>query len=196
MPHDPRGRSLTETDASGAGLDHDRWLVAEQKGQWDLARVVAVHPDVSATTLRLRLAETPELLSGQYYLIRLAIEVPPGTLQQAYSLSSSPFPPSPEVEITVRAVEGGRASPLLARRVQVGDFLQVQGPYGFLTWTEHDGGPVVLIGAGSGVAPLVSIVRYAATRLAETPMTMLCSSRDRATVLLRKPLESLSRRYR
>jgi ferredoxin-NADP reductase len=186
---------LVEPACPSNKSDHDRWVVPGQSSQWERARVIAVSREESATTLRLRLAETPNLLPGQYYLVRLAIESGPGAVQQAYSLSSSPFPPTPEIEITVRAVAGGRASPVLADRVQVGDLLQVRGPRGFLTWTEDEGGPLGLIGAGSGVAPLVSIVRYAAARGIETPMTLLCSSRDRRSVFFRKALEELSRHH-
>lgn len=133
-------------------------------------------------------------MAGQYYLVRMAVDAPPGVVEQAYSLGSSPYPPGPEVEIAVRDVPGGRASPLLARQVEVGDLLQVRGPYGFLTWTEADGGPVGLIGAGTGVAPLAAIVRYAAARRLEVPMTLLCSSRDATTALLGEELEELDRR--
>jgi glycine betaine catabolism B len=186
---------MSPVAASGIAPDQDRWLAADPTHLWERARVVAVHHGGSATTLRLRLPTTPELLPGQYYLVRLAIDTVPGSVQQAYSLSSSPFPVAPEVEITVRAVEGGRASPLLAHEVAVGDLIQVRGPYGVLTWTENDGGPLVLIGGGSGVAPLASILRYASARHIGIPMTMLCSSRDRSTLLLREPLQELSRRH-
>lgn len=71
--------------------------------------------------------------------------------------------------------------------------MHVQGPFGFLTWSEDGGGPLLLIGAGSGVAPLVSIVRSAAARRATTPMALLCSSRDRHNVLFRQALEELGR---
>jgi ferredoxin-NADP reductase len=156
--------------------------------------VTAVIPDASqTTTLRLRLAEAPEFLPGQYYLVRLAIESPPGVVEQAYSVSSSPFPVSHEFEITVQEVPGGRASPHLVHDVRTGDQLHVCGPFGFLTWTEADASPPILIGAGSGMAPLISIVRYAAARRARTPMTVLCSSCDRSTVLFREALEVLDR---
>ncbi|MGH9046389.1 MAG: FAD-binding oxidoreductase [Acidimicrobiales bacterium] len=176
--------------------DDHRWLVANRADLWEPARVVAVDREASGTTLRLRLAQPPDVLAGQYYLVRLVIDRPPGEVQQAYSLSSSPSPLTTDVEITVREVLGGRASPILARRVQVRDLLQVRGPFGFLTWNEADGGPLGLIGAGSGVAPLVSIVRYATARHLDTPMTMLCSSRDRRSVLLRAPLDELHHRQR
>jgi len=161
---------------TASDVPSDRWLAADQAALWEAARVVAVCRDPSATTLRLHLPETPVVLPGQYYLVqtrhrRSTRRRPTGVLALLVGL-----PIRPEIEITVREVEGGRASPLLARRVQVDDVLAVRGPFGFLTWTEQDGGPVALIGAGSGVAPLVSIVRYAAARGIETPMTMLCST--------------------
>ena len=177
-----------------SGTASERWLAVDRARMWEEAEIVGVDRRAAATRLRLRLAETPEVLAGQYYLVRMAVDAPPGVAEQAYSLCSSPYPPGPEVEIAVRAVPGGRASPLLARQVEAGDLLQVRGPYGFLTWTEADGGPVGLIGAGTGVAPLAAIVRYAAARRLEVPMTLLCSSRDRTTALLGEELEELDRR--
>lgn len=170
-----------------------RWLVEDGSRLWDTVRVVAVEREAAGTTLRLLLPEAPSFLPGQYYLVRLVTQTAPGSIQQSYSVSSSPFPPSPEIEIAVRAVAGGRASPALAHDVEVGDLLETRGPYGDLTWTEADGGPIVLVGAGSGIAPMASIVRYAAARQVETPMLMLCSSHDRASALLHDPLEALSR---
>jgi len=177
----------------GPDLAGDRWLAADRMAMWDQASVVGVERGASGTVLRLRLGEVPDVLPGQYYLVRLAVDAPPGIVEQAYSLCSSPYPPSAEVEIAVREVPGGRASPVLARRVEVGDLLGVRGPFGLLTWTERDGGPVGLVGAGSGVAPLASIVRYAAARELTVPMTLLCSSRDRTTALLVDELEALAR---
>jgi ferredoxin-NADP reductase len=124
----------------------------------------------------------------------VALDGPPGAVEQAYSLCSSPHPPATEVEIAVREVSEGRASPVLARQVEEGDLLQVRGPFGFLTWTEDDAGPVGLVGAGTGVAPLLSIVRYAAARGLDVPMTMLCSSRNRESALLADELDALARR--
>jgi ferredoxin-NADP reductase len=177
-----------------APASHRRFLGPDRGRLWDEARVSAVTPEsTSATILRLALPTVPEFRAGQYLLLRLASASPPGVVEQAYSVSSSPYPPGAEIEIAVREVAGGRVSPLLAHHVQMGDLLHVRGPFGFLTWSEEDGGPLLLLGAGSGAAPLMSIVRYAAARGATTPMTVLCSSRDRSTVLFRQPLETLDR---
>ena len=193
MGHD-HGEALSDPAPIGPVRAPTRWLAPDPGGLWEVAEVVGVEPETAeATTLRLALPETPDLLPGQYYLVRLATPAHAGAVQQAFSVSSSPYPPSPTVDITVREVSGGRVSPHLAREVRVGDQLHVYGPYGFLTWTEDDGGPLMLIGAGSGVAPLVSIVRYAAARGASMPMVLLCSSRDRSRVLFRAALEGLER---
>jgi ferredoxin-NADP reductase len=177
----------------GPDLAGGRWLAADRTATWEQARVVGVERAASGTVLRLRLGEVPDVLPGQYYLVRLAVDTPPGVVEQAYSLCSSPYPPSAAVEIAVREVPGGRASPVLARQVEVGDLLGMRGPFGFLTWTERDGGPIGLVGAGSGVAPLTAIVRYAAARELTAPMTLLSSSRDRWSALLGEPLEALAR---
>ena len=98
--------------------------------------------------------------------------------------NGSADPPTRDIEIAVREVPHGHVSALLARRTRPGDILEVRGPFGFLTWTERDGGPLGLVGAGTGASPLAAIIRYAAARGSEIPMTLLCSRRDRSDALL------------
>ena len=160
-----------------------------------MATVAEVHSDgTDAVTLQLVLPDLADFVAGQYYLVRIRVEGPPEAVQQAYSLTSSPWPLSPLVEMAVRAVPGGRVSPVLVHRVVAGDQLHVRGPFGSLTWDGSDGRPLVMIGAGSGVAPFTSIVRFASARRLTTPMALLCSGRDQASILLRTPLEELNRR--
>jgi len=169
-----------------------RWLAPDPGGLWLVATVVGVRTECrDATTLLLELPEAVDFVAGQYFLVRLRVDVAPGAVEQAYSVSSSPWPASPRIEITVRDVPGGRASPLLARRVGAGDQLHLHGPFGSLTWDGVDVGPLVMIGAGSGVAPFASIVRCASARHETTPMALLCSSRDRTTALFREALSEL-----
>ena len=126
--------------------------------------------------------------------LRVRVDAAPGVVEQAYSVSSSSWPPSSTIDITVRDVPGGRVSPLLARRVAAGDQLHLHGPFGSLTWDGVDAGPLMMIGAGSGVAPFASIVRSASARQSTTPMALLCSSRDRTTALFREELDELDHR--
>lgn len=184
----PMSVSMARSDLEG-----DRWLAADRMAMWEKARVVHVERAPWGAVLRLRLGQPQSFRAGQYYLLRLGTTGRPGAVERAYSVSSSPYPASIEIEISVREIHGGRVSRMLTRQVGVGDLLQVRGPFGFLTWNERDGGPVGLIGAGSGVAPLTSIVRYAAAREATVPMTLLSSSRGSRSALLGGPLEDLAR---
>lgn len=172
-----------------------RWLAPDPDRLWNVATVLAARADGSnATTLYLQLPKPADFVAGQYYLVRLRIDDIPRVVEQAYSVSSSPWPPSSKIEITVRDVPGGRVSPLLARQVREGDQFHLHGPFGDLMWDGTDTDPLLMIGAGSGVAPLVSILRFASARRSTVPMTLLYSSRDRASVLFRTALEELDRR--
>jgi len=78
--------------------------------------------------------------------------------------------------------------------VSAGDQLHLHGPFGSLAWNGVDAGPLMMIGAGSRVAPFASIVRSTSTRQSTTPMALLCSSRDRTTALFREALDELDHR--
>jgi ferredoxin-NADP reductase len=172
-----------------------RWLAPDPGGLWLVATVVGVRVECrDATTLLLELPEPVDFVAGQYFLVRVRVDAAPGVVEQAYSVSSSSWPPSSTIEITVRDVPGGRESPLLARRVDAGDHLHLRGPFGALTWDGVDADPLMMIGAGSGVAPFASIVRSASARQSTTPMALLCSSRDRTTTLFREELDELDHR--
>nr|MDA8358851.1 hypothetical protein [Actinomycetota bacterium] len=60
------------------GAANDRWLAADRARMWEDAEVVGVERRAAAALLRLRLVEVPDLLPGQYYLVRLAVDAPPG----------------------------------------------------------------------------------------------------------------------
>jgi ferredoxin-NADP reductase len=172
-----------------------RWLAPDPGGVWLVATVVGVRAECrDATTLLLELPEPVDFVAGQYFLVRVRVDAAPGVVEQAYSVSSSSWPPSSTIELPVRDVPGGRVSPLLARRVGAGDHLHLRGPFGSLTWDGIDAGPLMMIGAGSGVAPFASIVRSASARQSTTPMALLCSSRDRTTALFREALDELDHR--
>jgi ferredoxin-NADP reductase len=111
-----------------------------------VATVLGARPDGSgAATLRLELPEPEHFAAGQYYLVRMRVDAAPKGVEQAYSVSSSPWPFSSEIEITARVVPGGRVPPVLTRQVGDGDQLHLDGPFGALTWNEAGGGPLVMI---------------------------------------------------
>ncbi len=155
--------------------------------------VIAEAPDT--VTLRLVLTDSQPFLPGQHF----NLEVPAGGAYPAvetYSASSSPWPDPQVVDLTVKEVPGGRVSPLLVRRIPVGTALAVEGPLGYFTWNEADGGPLVLVGAGSGVAPLMAMIRYAAAKDLDIPMRLLYSSKDRAHAIFGRELDRLAAEHR
>ncbi len=144
--------------------------------QWQQAEVLEIIDEtLDAVTLRLRLAESRNFLPGQYYNVRLLVEGRTGPIQRAYSIASSPVPDPSIIDIGVCEVPGGLVSPRLVRDFSPGDHIEVRGPVGRFTWTADQGGPVLLVGAGSGVVPLMSIIRYGVAANLDTPMRLVCS---------------------
>jgi ferredoxin-NADP reductase len=160
---------------------------------WQMAEVVEVIEETPETrSLRLRLPDPSPYLPGQYYNIRIPVEGRPRPIQRAYSLGSSPHPSSDVVEVGVKEMVGGLVSPVLVRESPVGTMLEVRGPYGAFVWTENDGGPVLLVGAGSGVVPLMAMIRYQVARGIEIPMHLLFSSKSREFVIYGKELDEIA----
>ncbi len=164
-----------------------RWQRAEVLG------IIAEAPD--AATLRLGLEEPADFLPGQYYNVRMPVSGRLTSVQRAYSVASSPVPDSSIIDIGVREVPGGLISPLLVGTLAVGDRVEVRGPAGRFTWTADDGGPVLLIGAGSGVVPLMSIVRYVAAASLDIPIRLVCSSSSFEYALYHEDLGVLAQRH-
>jgi len=155
--------------------------------------VIAETPDT--VTVRLTLADRQPFLPGQHF----NLEIPAGGAYPAvetYSASSSPWPDPQVIDLTVKEVLGGRVSPLLVRRIPVGAVVAVEGPLGYFTWTETDGGPLVLVAAGSGITPLMSMIRYAVAKELDIPVRLLYSSRDRDHSIFAEELDRLAAEHR
>jgi ferredoxin-NADP reductase len=156
--------------------------------------VIEEAPD--AVTLRLQLGETEGFLPGQYYNVRLGVPGQSRPVQRAYSVGSSPLPDSSIIDLGVREVPSGMISPRLVHDLGIGQRLEVRGPYGRFTWTGDDGDPVLLVGAGSGLVPLMAMVRYAVAAHREVPVSMVCSAATYEHALYRDELAQLTDRYR
>ncbi|NNN18879.1 MAG: oxidoreductase [Acidimicrobiaceae bacterium] len=175
--------SSEETDRSARKAPAPKWQVAEVIG------VIAETPET--TTLRLAVPEPTEFVSGQYYNIRIPVEGRPRPIQRAYSIASPPFPQFDVVEFGIKEMEGGLVSPVLAKKTAVGDTLEVRGPYGAFVWSEDKGGPLLLISAGSGVVPFMSMIRYAKAKGLNVPMHLLFSSKSAEYVIYSQELKDL-----
>jgi ferredoxin-NADP reductase len=131
---------------------------AAPRAGWRLATVVAVdHPASNAVRLRLAVDDPVPHLPGQHYVVRLTAD-DGYTAARSYSVASAPS--DPHVELYVERLDDGEVSTFLADVVEVGDRIEVRGPIG--GWFVWDGvTPSLAVGGGTGVVPLVSMLRHA-----------------------------------
>lgn len=158
-----------------------------------MTEVIDEAPD--AVTLRLRLEETSGFLPGQYYNVRVEVAGRTRPVQRAYSVGSSPAPDPSVIDLGVREVPGGLLSPLLVG-LRAGQSLEVRGPYGRFTWSGGDPGPVLLVGAGSGLVPLMSMIRHAVHGGRSDPVWLICSAATYDHAFYRDELADLAAKHR
>ena len=160
---------------------------------WQLARVTEVHPETTgAATLRFDVPEWPGHLPGQHVDVRLTAE-DGYVAERSYSISSPPEQSA--VDITVEQIDDGEVSPFLVGEVQVGDEIELRGPIGgYFTWQAAEGGPLLLVAGGSGIAPLMAMARHRAATSSDAPTRLLASARSLGDLLFRTELEELAAR--
>ncbi len=130
---------------------------------------------------------------GQYVMLKVPYPPTGEELKRAYSIASSPLQRN-RLELTIKRKEGGKASVILTTQVKEGDRFFIKGPYGKFYWTEELSTRIVLIGAGSGVVPLMSILRYIRDKgLHNVRATLLVSYTSYEEIIYRNELEELSR---
>jgi ferredoxin-NADP reductase len=160
---------------------------------WQLARVrerIAESP--TARTLVLEVPDWRGHRAGQHIDVRLTAE-DGYQAQRSFSIASAPE--TAEVAITVERIDDGEVSPYLADDVLAGDELEMRGPIGGpFTWSVDEGGPLVLIGGGSGLVPLMSMLRHRAAQRSTVETHALISARTEADALYRGELLALEPR--
>jgi ferredoxin-NADP reductase len=130
-------------------------------------------------------------LAGQHVDVRLTAE-DGYQAQRSYSIASEPE--ERRLVLTVERLDDGEVSPYLVDELRVGDRLELRGPIGgYFTWTAGDGGPLLLVAGGSGVVPLMAMVRHRVAAGADAPVRLLYSSRAYDEVIYRDELERLGR---
>jgi ferredoxin-NADP reductase len=131
-------------------------------------------------SLTLRLPERYRHVPGQHYVLRLT--APDGTqASRSYSVASPPDD-SATIELAVERLEGGEVSTYVHEALEAGDRVEVRGPFGgWFVWRGDT--PVVLVGGGSGVVPLVSMLRYWRAIGWRVPLRLLVSVRTPADLL-------------
>lgn len=159
---------------------------------WQLATVTAVRDETpTVRSFTLALPAWAGHRPGQHVDLRLTAE-DGYSVERSYSIASEPERGG-EVDITVERIEGGEVSAFLHDVVVAGDRLEVRGPIGgYFVWEASLGGPLLLVAGGSGVVPLMAMVRHRARAGSSTPARMLLSSRGPEEIIYRDELDRLA----
>jgi ferredoxin-NADP reductase len=159
---------------------------------WRLARVVETRAETPrARTLVLDVPGWPGHRAGQHVDVRLTAE-DGYQVQRSYSIASPPE--EALVSLTVERIEEGEVSPYLTDELRVGDLLELRGPVGgYFAWdAARDGGPLFLVAGGSGVVPLMAMLRHRAATRSRVPARLLYSSRSAMDIFYRDELQRLA----
>jgi ferredoxin-NADP reductase len=161
---------------------------------WQSAIVVAIESRTpTIKSFFFRLALPLHFAPGQHMDVRLT--APDGyEAQRSYSIASAPES-NDSIELAIERLEDGEVSPFFHDTVAVGDEIELRGPIGgHFIWSADDGGPVLLVGGGSGVVPLACMLRHRAACSSNAPMTLVYSARTAADLLYGDELRALDTR--
>lgn len=166
---------------------------------WRLATVIDVHIETARTrTLLLDVAGWPGHRAGQHVDVRLTAEDGYST-ERSYSIASAPE--DRHVALTIERLEDGEVSPYLVDELRAGDTLELRGPIGgYFAWDAREGGPLLLVAGGSGIVPLMAMLRHRAHALAGAGVDararlrtrLLYSSRTWEEVIYRDELAAMA----
>jgi len=161
---------------------------------WQVATVTAVHAETPRVkTISLNVPGWTSHRPGQHVDIRLTAE-DGYQAERSYSIASAPNDEQ-HIDLTVERVEDGEVSPLLDDVLMPTDRFEVRGPIGgYFVWDAAAADPLLLIGGGSGVVPLMAMIRHRARVGSGTPCTLLYSSRTPDDVIYAAELEQLGAR--
>jgi len=159
---------------------------------WLLTTVTSKRRETDrAITLVLESPEWPGHLPGQHIDVRLTAD-DGYQAERSYSIASAPE--IGRLELTIEEIADGEVSPYLTQELRDGDQLELRGPIGgYFTWREAEGGPLLLVAGGSGVVPLMSILRYRQAVGSTVPATILYSARSWEDVIYRDELEHIGK---
>jgi ferredoxin-NADP reductase len=166
-----------------------------QQLKWQLGTVIEIRQETPrAKSLILDLPDWTTHLAGQHVDVRLTAE-DGYQAQRSYSIASPPG--DKHLMITVDRIEDGEVSPYLTDGLRVGDRIELRGPIGgYFVWDardrQNDGPSLFLAAGGSGIAPLMAMIRHRASTGNKVPTRLLYSSRSYEEVIYREELDRLS----
>jgi len=160
---------------------------------WQRAQVVATQAETArAKSITLALPNWIGHRAGQHVDVRLTAE-DGYQAERSYSIASAPEQ-APRVTLTVERLDDGEVSPYLVDELRIGDRLELRGPIGgYFVWEASMGGPLLLVAGGSGIVPLMAMLRHRAAVGSSVATRLLYSSRSFEEVIYRDELERLIR---
>jgi len=166
-------------------------MTAPAASDWQMAIAAAFLDETAAVrSIEFDIVHWKGHLAGQHVDIRLTA-ADGYQAQRSYSIAS-PGRQGTRIEITVEKITGGEVSPFLTEEMAVGDTIELRGPIGgYFTWQPEDPSPLMLIAGGSGVVPLMSMLRTRRIACSRVPARLLYSSRTAQDIIYRNELDSL-----
>ena len=157
---------------------------------WRVAEIAEVRVETpTVKTLVLDVAGWPGHRAGQHVDVRLTAE-DGYQAERSYSIASASD--GSHLELTVERVDEGEVSPYLTEDAGPGDQMEIRGPVGgYFVWDPDPGGPVLLVGGGSGIVPLMAMARQRAAARDDVPTRLLYSARSWDDVIYRTEIEAL-----
>ncbi len=157
---------------------------------WSIAEVDEIKvetPEVKSLVLTVPGWERHR--AGQHVDIRLT--APDGyQAQRSYSIASAPD--ADRIQLTIERLGDGEVSPYLTDTLRIGDKVELRGPIGgYFAWDPADGGPLLLVAGGSGVSPLMAMIRLRSELRSDVPTRLLYSSRSSDEIIYEKELARL-----
>ena len=161
---------------------------------WRVATVAGIRDETPvARTIVLSVPGWPGHAPGQHVDLRLTAADGYST-QRSYSIGSAwPVPAGEQVELTVVTIPDGEVSPYLTQVLRPGDGIELRGPVGgWFVWDPSAVEPVLLVAGGSGLVPLMAMIRVRAAAGSRAPFRLVCSVRDETAILYRDELRQRS----
>src|SRR5438874_3616081 len=158
---------------------------------WPLGEVVTTQPETARTkSINLMVPNWRGHQAGQHVDVRLTA-ADGYQAERSYSIASPPEE-APRVTLTVERLDDGEVSPYLTNELRIGDKLELRGPIGgYFVWEASMGGPLLLVAGGSGIVPLMAMLRHRAAVGSTIPTRLLYSSRSFEDVIYRDELDHL-----
>jgi ferredoxin-NADP reductase len=155
---------------------------------WRIATVAETVDETAHTrTLVLDVDGWPGHRAGQHADVRLTAE-DGYQAERSYSIASAPEDPT--IALTIERIDDGEVSPYLAGELRAGDQFELRGPIGgHFTWRAEQGGPLLLVGGGSGLVPLMAMLRHRAAAGSDARTVLLVSWRTADDIIYRGELD-------